>query len=131
MTLNPTEELPTGAIVSREYDVQLPSGETGAIRLTLSDMQYSTGIVQYARRTGATACGSITMIDIPSATSRPLLWTKTRRGLSIIPNRAEQQFSPQLRSALTYCLIAFFGDVEHIVTNLAATDACEAVNDNE
>ena len=119
-----------GAVASREYDVQLPSGETGTIRFTLSDLQYSTGLVAYALQRGATACGLITMVGIPGGTSRPLVWIKSNRGLEIVPTGTVPEFSAQLRSTLSYCLLAFFTDVEAVRTQDAAVHLRKPVNDN-
>src|SRR3954452_4907257 len=105
MMLNFDDRLRDGAVVSREYEVQLPGGAVGSIRFTLSDMHYRSGIVLYALQRGATACGLITMAGIPGGAPRPFVWTKTAHGLEINPTGTVPHFSVQLKSTLSHCLL--------------------------
>ena len=63
-----------GTIACREYNYHLPDGTDAVFAVTLCKLASASERAQVARQTGALAHGLFSVVGVPRAPSRPVMW---------------------------------------------------------
>lgn len=120
--------------VAVEYDVELTSGTAANIVVALCDISATDALAEYARKGGASEYGLISIIGLPDAPKKPIVWELFEAngvsGVGVTVADGDSDLSAEAYDLCIRTVFWFFEEIPHVAPLLAAkaqelTDAYE------
>jgi hypothetical protein len=108
----------SGTVARREYEYHFPDGTSAALAVTLCFSDDSDA-AKAARDKGALAHGLISVVGVPRAPLRPMMWMLTKNELVTLVVEADPAVSDDLHRMLVPVMRTFFKDVRDVAPDLA------------
>ena len=123
-------ELEPGTLAYREYELFVPNAPDATVAITLGDLEQDTPAARFARKTGATHYGLVSVLNVPHAPQYPFVWSLHDTILALTSSHISAPVDKTLRQTIGRLLGVFFHEIRGIAPELSdmkltvANDAC-------
>ena len=115
-------DLETGMVAWSQYELLLPYAPPARIVVTLGDLQDQSPDAQFARSSGATHFGLVSIANADGSPSQAIVWTLRQTGLVVTSHGGGVELDEPSKRVVVTLLRVFFREIGDVAPDLSRLD---------
>ncbi|WIM09299.1 hypothetical protein [Enhydrobacter sp.] len=116
------DHLEAGTLARRTYELFLPNATDASVAITLGDMAHDSPAASFARHSGATHYGLISMRNVPDGPRHPVVWSLHETMLAVTGVGDDEDVGQDMRRVIVRLLAVFFHEICAIAPGLSTSE---------